>query len=109
LGDVPVLFSHPVYEYLILRYDLNARSLHWEPDEAPTPKQWRQLQTLLREHPARILFWESEPLSETARRAADLGVTSIVFAPCGNRCGDDWLAAMRGNAKRLESAVRRSP
>ena len=32
----PLLASHPVYQYLARRYGLNLRSLHWEPDQAPT-------------------------------------------------------------------------
>jgi hypothetical protein len=30
----------------------------------------------------------------------------VVFAPCGNRCGDDWLGALQANAARLEAALR---
>ncbi len=36
IGDRPLLFSHPVYQYLARRYDLDARSMHWEPDEPLT-------------------------------------------------------------------------
>ncbi len=33
--ELPVLFSHPVYQYLAHRYGLSARSVHWEPDQMP--------------------------------------------------------------------------
>ena len=37
LGTEPVLYSHPVYQYLQRRYGLNGRALHWEPDREPGP------------------------------------------------------------------------
>ncbi len=106
LADAPILFSHPVYQYLQRRYGLNGRSLHWEPDADPGAAEWRRLEALLRVHPARLMLWEAEPLPATRERLAALGVQAVVFAPCGNRCGDDWLAAMQANAARLEAALR---
>jgi ABC-type Zn2+ transport system substrate-binding protein/surface adhesin len=47
LGKQPVLFSHPVYQYLERRYNLRGFSVHWEPDEVPEEAQWRQLQSVL--------------------------------------------------------------
>ena len=41
--DVPILVSHPVYQYLARRYSLNVRSLHWEQDEMPDGKMWREV------------------------------------------------------------------
>jgi zinc transport system substrate-binding protein len=101
----PPLYSHPVYEYLDRRYDFGGRSLHWEPDEVPGEREWGVLEELLREQPARLMLWEADPLPETRRRLEALGIDSLVFAPCGNRCGDDWLAAMEANAAHLESAA----
>ena len=84
-GKESVLFSHPVYQYLERRYNLRGFSVHWEPDEVPEEVLWRQLQTVLQQHPATIMIWEAEPLEETRRRLLDLGVDSVVFAPGGNR------------------------
>jgi zinc transport system substrate-binding protein len=96
LGKQPVLFSHPVYQYLERRYNLRGFSVHWEPDEVPEEAQWRQLQSVLQQHPATIMIWEAEPLEETCRRLLDLGVASIVFQPGGNRPAEgDWLDLMR--------------
>lgn len=106
LGDAPVLFSHPVYQYLERRFRLNGRSLHWEPDELPSEHSWRELEAILESHPARLMLWEDEPLPATARRLDTLGIRSVVFAPCGNAPAQgDWLAAMTENAVRLEGAV----
>lgn len=95
MGKEPVLFSHPVYQYFERRYNLRGFSVHWEPDEVPEEAQWRQLQSVLQQHPATIMIWEAEPLEDTRRRLLDLGVESVVFAPGGNRPAEgDWLSLM---------------
>ncbi len=108
LAGVPVIFSHPVYAYLARRYELDARSLHWEPDEAPDAAGWAELDALRAEHPAHLLVWEAVPLPATAAALAERGVRSVVFAPGGGRSpsGESWLEVMQGNAKRLEATAR---
>ena len=104
LGDQPVLFSHPVYQYLEKRYNLRAISVHWEPDEVPEEAQWRELQSVLQRHPAKTMIWEAEPLGETRRRLAGLGVQSVVFSPGGNRPeSGDWLDFMKAGIASLPS------
>ncbi len=106
LGDAPVLFSHPVYQYLERRYGLNGRSLDWEPDELPDEPMWWKLRKLLPTHPARLMLWEAEPLAATRPRLRILGVRSVVYAPCGNTPAEgDWLEVMIQNADRLESIL----
>ena len=61
IGKTPLLFSHPVYQYFARRYALNARSLHWEPEDPPDERAWRALEELLVEHPARWMIWEAAP------------------------------------------------
>jgi zinc transport system substrate-binding protein len=96
LRETPLLFSHPVYQYLERGYGLNAYTVHWEPDEVPEDAQWRHLQSVLQQHPAKIMVWEDEPLDETRRRLSELGVESIVFSPGGNRHVEgDWLTLMQ--------------
>ena len=105
IAGAPLLFSHPVYQYLIRRYDLNARSLHWEPDQMPDLEAWQQLRELLAEHPARWMLWEAPPLPESASKLADLGVESLVFDPTGQTPDEgDFLQAMRNNVATLEAA-----
>ena len=94
--------SHPVYQYLAARYGLNLESVHFEPDEVPDAEAWRELETLLAEHPARWMLWEGEPLPETVARLRELGVESVVFDPCGNTPDDgDFLSVMRDNLAAL--------
>jgi zinc transport system substrate-binding protein len=103
LGDMPVLFSHPVYPYLEQRYGLNGRSVHWEPGEVPDAKTWRELEASLENHPARLMIWEAEPAAETIRRLDALGIRVTVFSPCANAPADgNWLSAMRAGAAALE-------
>ena len=100
--DVPLLFSHPVYGYLIQRYGLNGRSLHFEPDEHPDAAAWRALRELLAQHSARWMLWEEEPLEQTRDALQRLGVESLVYAPCGNvPVEGDLLSVMGDNAARL--------
>jgi zinc transport system substrate-binding protein len=46
LGGRPVLFSHPVYQYLEHRYNINGESLHWEPEEELSTSAWIALQQI---------------------------------------------------------------
>ena len=104
LGDTPILYSHPVYDYLQARYGLNGRSLVWEPDEAPSEREWRALRELLEEHPARLMLWEAEPLPETAERLTALGIESRVYAPAASRPAvGDWLDVMHANRDALRA------
>lgn len=104
LADTPLLYSHPVYDYLQARYGLNGRSVVWEPDEAPSEREWRALAELLDEHPARVMLWEAAPLPETAERLTTLGIESRVYAPAANRpSAGDWLDAMHANRDALRT------
>jgi zinc transport system substrate-binding protein len=104
IGEAPILFAHPVYGYLMRRYRLNGRSLHWEPDVLPDAAAWRELEALLAEHPARWMLWESPPLAETRRRLAQRGVASFVYAPSGNAPAQgDFGQVMQRNAAALAS------
>jgi zinc transport system substrate-binding protein len=103
----PVVFSHPVYQYLERRYRLNGRSVHWEPDDVPDDAMWKEFEKLLAKHPARWMIWEGEPSAETVKRLEALGVKSVVFDPCGNTPeSGDYLSVMRRNVEQLALAYR---
>lgn len=105
IGEEPLLFSHPLYQYLIRRFDLHSRSLHWEPAESPSPAMWERLDTLLGEHPARLMIWEAEPLATTVRELETRGIRSVVFDPCARRPAQgDFLSVMLANVERLGAA-----
>ena len=99
----PLIGSHPVYDYFARRYGLNMKSVHWEPDEAPTDAQWAELQTILAKHPAQWMIWEGDPMKESTQRLKAIGVDSLVFDPCGNiPVQGDFLSVMRQNVENLK-------
>jgi zinc transport system substrate-binding protein len=103
----PLLGSHPVYQYLTRRYDLDLRSVHWEPDSDPGEGGWRELEELQAASPAVAMLWEAEPLPSVRARLAELGVASVIYAPCGNVPADGagLLEVMTANAAALERAL----
>jgi zinc transport system substrate-binding protein len=101
--ETALVASHPVYQYFARRYGLSLPSVHFEPDAPPDEEAWHDLEHLLDEHEAKWMLWEGEPLPETATRLRELGLTSVVFDPCGNRPTEgDYLTVMQSNAAGLE-------
>jgi len=102
-ADKPLIASHPVYQYLQRRYQLNLKSVHWEPDEFPNPEQWLEVEKILKEHPASIMIWENEPLPEIKEKLHEMKIKSVVFNPCGNTPEEgDYLSVMKRNIYNLE-------
>ena len=100
--EIPVLFSHPVYQYLAGRYGLASRSVHWEPDQAPDEAQWQELVAMRAGFPTAWMIWEDTPLAEVRDRLESLGVRSAVFDPCANTPPDgDFLSVMEENVRAL--------
>lgn len=88
------------------RHGLNVRNVHFEPDEAPDGKMWAGLKALLKDHPAKAMVWEGEPLKEAVEKLRALGLESVVFDPCGNVPEEgDFLDVMRSNLRNLDSAL----
>ena len=103
LKQKPILGSHPVYQYLQRRYQLNMESVHWEANEIPSEKQWNNLQAILSNHPAKLMLWEAEPLPKTIAKLKKLGIKSIVFSPSANQPKTgDFISIMRENIERLD-------
>jgi zinc transport system substrate-binding protein len=102
----PVLFSHPVYQYLQRRYAINGQSVHWEPDEEPSTRDWIELQQILTKHPATIMIWEDEPMESVAQRLANADIKSVEFRSAANRPAEgDYLSVLRANAKRIAALL----
>ncbi len=103
----PLLFSHPVYQYLIRRYAINGHELHWEPDGMPSATEWRAFEELLKTHTARSMIWEGTPTAEIVAALDQRGVESLVFDPVANRPpAGDYLSVMRENLARLSGQAR---
>lgn len=104
IGDRPLVASHPVYDYWARRYGLNVKSVQWEPDIVPDEAAIAELQKLRADHPAQVMIWEGTPEPESVKKLETIGLTSIVFDPCGNlNDSGDWLAVMRANLKALNA------
>jgi zinc transport system substrate-binding protein len=101
----PLVVSHPVYDYFARRYGLNIRSVHWEPDDILTNEQMMELNSILKEHPAKWMIWEGEPVQASVDKLKTLGIDSLVFDPCGNVPQQgDFLTIMRQNVENLKPA-----
>lgn len=102
LSGTPLLASHPIYQYFARRYGLNIKMMMWEPDEDPGPAEWKKLQEALADHPAKVMLWEDKPLAESSQQLKDLGIESLVFAPCMNRPAEgDFFTVMHTNIDNL--------
>jgi len=103
LDGAPLLASHPVYQYLARRYDLNLRAVHFEPDKFPEAEAWRELESLQQEQAAGTMLWEAQPLPEIVERLQQMSIEVVVFNPAGNRSDTrDYLEIMAANAANLE-------
>jgi len=97
--------SHPVYQYLARRYNIQLQSVMWEPDVVPDKRQWSQLSQLLKNHPAKWMIWEGEPSEQSVTRLRKNGINSLVFNPCANMPAQgDFMSVMEANVKQLETA-----
>ncbi len=102
-SKVPLVASHPVYQYFARRYGLNIKAVMWEPDVFPDEQMWTKLEEIVKEHPAKWMIWEGEPLQKSVAKLKEMGIESVVFDPCGNRPErGDFLSVMRQNVENLK-------
>ena len=102
-SSVPLIASHPVYQYFARRYKLNIKAMYWEPDVFPDEGMWTDLEGILKEHPAKWMIWEGEPLAKSVAKLKEMGIESIVFDPCGNRPDEgDFISVMKNNVENLK-------
>jgi zinc transport system substrate-binding protein len=101
----PLTVSHPVYDFFARRYGLNIVSVHWEPDQVPSDSQLREFKGILKQHPARWMIWEGEPVQASVDKLKTLGADSLVFDPCGNvPARGDFMTVMQRNVEDLRRA-----
>jgi zinc transport system substrate-binding protein len=106
LRGLPIVFSHPVYQYFERRYQISGPSVHWEPDKMPTSAQWETLAAMQAREPARFMIWEAEPLAQIRERLREMGLDVVVYQTLGNRpVQDDFMSVMRANVRSVEMAT----
>jgi len=100
-AEIPILASHPAYNYIARRYGWKIHNLDLDPGEMPDDETFATIKEILATFPAKTLVWESEPTAEIAARfQSELGVASVVFSPCELKdpgSPDDYLAVMKQN------------
>ena len=103
-STTPVLFSHPVYQYLQRRYRMNGAAVDWTPDVTPDEADIAELDDLVAGQPTRWFVWTSEPSPANRALLEARGIESVVFDPAGARPTDgDYLDVLDRNV----DAVRR--
>ena len=103
-AEIPILASHPVYQYLSRRYFSNMQILYWEPDQIPELGEWQNMEVILKQYPAKWMLWEAPPLNETTESLLKMGVKPVVFYTLSNRpLNGDFMSIMNENIKRLKS------
>jgi len=102
IKNQPLMASHPVYQYMSRRYQLNLKAVHWEPDTVLTDNNLNDLQQLLQDHQAGWIIWEDEPAPDNVNKLAAMGIKCVVFQPCFNHpLAGDFLTVMNDNLQNL--------
>jgi zinc transport system substrate-binding protein len=99
--------SHPVYQYMARRYQLQITELMWEPEMKLDEHALAELHAVTRQRPVEWMIWEGTPRAENRQLLAGQGIASLVFSPSGNRPEQgDWLSVMKENIEQLERALK---
>lgn len=106
-GDpVPVIASHPRYEYFGRAYGLGVTALDWTAGAVPDAGQLAELEARMADTGARILIWEAEPPAEARDAVAALGLKQAVVPPLATRPAQgDFLSAFRAGLAELEAVL----
>ncbi|MFK7746077.1 MAG: metal ABC transporter substrate-binding protein [Roseobacter sp.] len=81
LDGIPLIATHPRYQYFARRYGLSVSSVAWEPGSMPSDAEIAELRLLVEQKGAKVLIWEAAPPEGAFEITAALGLQNIVFAP----------------------------
>ena len=99
---MPIIASHPVYQYFARAYGLDLKALLWEPEMKIDEKAKAEIKALLAVHPAKVMIWEGKPTAENLDYIQSLGLKNVVIEPCMNRPENgDFITQMQENIKML--------
>ena len=96
--NLPLIASHPIYQYMAKRYTLNLKMVMWEPDVYPEKEDWKHFEGIVKDEDIQWMVWEGQPLTESENRLEDMGIKSVVFSPCFAKPQQgDFLSVMQQN------------
>ena len=105
-AELPVIASHPRYQYFARAYGLSLEAVDWDVAATPSEAQWAELAAIAEAQGARIFLWEGAPSPEAVARIAALGMVSVTFPPLANRPMEgDFLSHMQASLERLSAAM----
>ncbi|MFO6463489.1 metal ABC transporter solute-binding protein, Zn/Mn family [Jannaschia sp. KMU-145] len=105
-APVPVIASHPRYEYLGRAYGLDIAALDWTAGVAPDAARLAALKAARAETGARIFIWEAEPPEAARAAVAALGLAQAVIPPLATPPAEgDFLSAFRAGLAELAAAL----
>jgi hypothetical protein len=62
---------------------------------------------ILKKHRARWMVWEGQPIRAAIEKLNEMGISSVVFNPCGNMPKDgDFMSIMQQNVSNLGAVFR---
>ena len=105
LKDVPLIATHPRYQYFARRYGLSVVSLEWEAGALPTPEELATLKALAGETKATVLLWEAAPAQGAAEAIKALGIDGVIFVPLAKPDADRSFANVFSTAVQDISAA----
>ncbi|WP_147125349.1 metal ABC transporter substrate-binding protein [Shimia ponticola] len=110
VGDVAIIATHPRYQYLARRYDLNITSLEWEAGAMPSDAELAELADEAAQTGATVLIWEDTPPDAGFDAVTDLGLRNVVFSPLATANGDaDFIASFDAYVTALSDALQAQP
>ena len=105
-APVPVIASHPRYEYLGRAYGLDVAALDWEAGAMPDADQLAELGRLAAETGALVLIWEAAPPPEAEAAVDALGLAQAVVPPLAMPPDEgDFLSALETAFGALSEAI----
>lgn len=107
---VPMIATHPRYQYFARRYGLSVTSLEWEAGAMPTADDIADLAALVDDTGARVLIWEAEPPAGAIEAVNSLGVRSVVFDPLASGSPDSsFVSTFAASLSELSDVAMQSP
>ena len=102
---IPMIATHPRYQYFARRYGLTIEALEWEAGAMPSDAQLQNLAARLAETGAQVLIWEAAPPEGAFAATAALGVQNVVFPPMAHLSEGSFIESFGTAVTALSTAV----